>query len=138
MGAIHQVLMMGGGAADSTSAVVNNATYFRASGSPAGVKFLSDGTVQYKGPASTYTYTYTWRTGSTDSSKYEIMATLVDGLGVSLGTLDTWQALTSDRTWERSTTSGTLKECTIEVSIRDATSHAILDTGEIYLWAELP
>jgi hypothetical protein len=135
----NQQVLLGTSSGNGLSALVNEDTYIRDPGSPAGVKFLLDGTVQYKGPASSYTYTYTWRTGTADSSLYEIRATLTSGDTVSAGTLNTWQALSSTRTWERSApTTDVLYESTLLIEIRMAAApNTVLDSATVILSAFL-
>jgi len=142
MAAPQQALLMAGGAS-TTSAVINSARYRRFTSSPTGVSFRSDGTVWVKDDSSGgagFTSRYAWKTGTGTGADYEIRADVSTdpaspSAGVSQGTLGTWQALSSNRTWERSSSLWQEEEVFLNFQIRDTATQAILATGLIKLYA---
>jgi hypothetical protein len=71
---------------------------------------------------------------SGSAADYEARATKVSGTTPS-GTLGSWLALSSDRTWSLTTTAGNAS-CVLTIEIRNATTLAVLDTATITLEAE--
>jgi hypothetical protein len=73
------------------------------------------------------------------NSDYEIRATEVSqsGSATRTGTLNTWMAMSSDRTWRITKTSGTgVTDWVLDMEIRPAGGGANLDTCRITLTAE--
>lgn len=68
-------------------------------------------------------------------ASYEIRATLSSGDTPTGSALSTWLALTSSRSWSLSVSNG-IKQCSLSVQIRDATSLTVKDTGTWTLYAE--
>lgn len=75
----------------------------------------------------------TWLVGSGAYSSYESRATLVSGSTPS-GTLNTWQALSSDRSWGVSRSSYGTTTCVLTIEIRDAAG-TVRDAATITLSA---
>lgn len=67
-------------------------------------------------------------------SDYESRATLNSG-DTPTGTLATWQALSTTRTWELSTSSGSLA-CNLTIEIRDVATSTVLASADIDLSVE--
>lgn len=141
MGAPQQALLMKGGDS-TTSAYIQAAQLSRVTSSPTGISFRSDGTVWIKDDASGgagYTSRYQWQTGTGTGADYEIYCSLstdpVSLDGVSVGTLDTWQALSTNRTWERASTLWQDRECFLNFQIRDATTLVVLYSARVDLYA---
>lgn len=66
----------------------------------------------------------TWHRNGGPGADYEIRATLTSGSGIS-GTLGSWLALSTNRTWTK-TTNGI---ATLSIHIRDASTNVTVDTG---------
>lgn len=95
-----------------------------------GFRVHSDGTVDATTVSSgTYTNQYTWLNSGLNSD-YEVKMTKVSGLTLTSGTLDTWQACSTTRTWYRTAASGSWVG---QLSIRRASDGAILDTCTVEL-----
>lgn len=79
-----------------------------------------------------------WGAGNTSGigSSYDIRATLQSGLGVSSGTLNTWQRLSSNRGWSL-TSGGNVSpgnyDTTLLIEIRDATTLVVEDSATVLL-----
>jgi hypothetical protein len=76
-----------------------------------------------------------WITPQVNMANYESRATLNSGTTPS-GTLNTWQALTSNRTWTLSRSTVGTSSCSITVEIRRAVDGVVMDSAIISLTAE--
>ena len=67
---------------------------------------------------------------------YEARATVLSGDPPNSGTLNTWLALSTTRSWSQTQTTPGVRSGEITVEIRDATTLAILDSATINITAE--
>ena len=76
----------------------------------AGIKFMTDGTIQKKNASNVYVAAGNWYLPTTTGigSSYWVDATLVSGPSLSTGTLGSWQAMSSAVAFEQQATSGGL------------------------------
>lgn len=134
MAARNQAILMTQSTAASYSAVVNTATYDSPGSSPTKVEFRSDGTV-WAYQEGSWSYQYTWLTGTGTGADYEIRETLDGGSPQSFtsGTEATWEALSTTRTWQRSSASWIERTAIGLFEIRDVSTHTVLDNGTITL-----
>lgn len=115
---------------------------FNTIGSPAtaSISFNNTGTTTQSINGGAATTLYNWCVPAAEAGNYEIYATLFAG-GVSLGSsaLDTWLALSTNRTWLVTTPSGiaSTNDASINVGIRRAGSTDILASADIELYAEI-
>lgn len=86
----------------------------------------SDGNVYKHGPALLETWLVSGAAGD-----YEVMATLQSGSSPTAGTMGSWLALSSDRTWSLTVGAGTEDHTTFLVEIRRASDGMILDSATI-------
>lgn len=101
----------------------------------AGYVIDSDGQA-YRNRGSVLTSIETWLDSGVNSD-YEVRATLASG-DTPTGTLNTWQACTSDRSWLVSATGGggVSTTCTLTIELRDAASpNTVRDSASISLTA---
>jgi hypothetical protein len=123
---VRMMLMaMGGG--PSVSITNQSATHGVTvpSTATAGYKLLSTGAVQTKGAS--YADQETWLLAGLNSD-CECRATYQSGDALSTGTMDTWEVLSSTRTWTLVATSGLEKNNTTLIEIRRASSGVVLDS----------
>ena len=133
---------LGGAAAAGDTVTVNDANIsdlgFLTTAS-AGIRFENNGTVDYlRSPSGDQNNQYDWvdPTSSAPGS-YVIRATQTAsfGTGTFTGTLNTWQALTTSRTWQvTKTTEGTFSR-TLTIEISDDGGSTTLDSGSVQLSA---
>jgi hypothetical protein len=128
--AVQRILLMTSGTASSRSAYLEDAVYIRTGASPCRVKIASDGFV-YAQEGSSYTSRYSWLTGGGTGADYEVYCTELSGnLG---GTLDTWEALSTDRIWEVIAPSMNIVTGEGFFEIRDASTHSIIASATLWL-----
>ena len=84
-------------------------------------------------PGATVTFPGEWLLEGT-ASQYQARATLVSGTLTS-GTLNTWQALSTSRSWSKSTTAVGTVNTVINVQIRSIATNVVLDSADITLTA---
>lgn len=77
---------------------------------------------------------YDWCVPAAQAANYEVYASLVSG-SVSGAATDTWLPLSSTRAWSVSTTGGVVSG-ELNVGIRRVGTTTILDSADIYLYAE--
>ena len=133
---------LGGAAAAGDTVTVNDASIsdlgFLTSTS-AGIRFESNGTVDYlRNPNSDTLNVYDWvdPTSSAPGS-YVIRATQTasSGSGTFTGTLNTWQALTTSRTWQVTKNAEGSFSRTLTIEISDDGGSTTLDSGSVQLIA---
>ena len=111
---------------------------FNTLGSPAtaNISFNSTGTTTEAINGGAATTLYNWCVPAAEAGNYEIYATLYAG-GVSGGSsaFNTWLALSTNRAWQVTTSSG-IATASINVGIRRAGSTTILASADIELYAE--
>ena len=122
------------GAGGSVAISDQNTMVFDASSATAGYRLDSDSSAYRTNSSGTYVAIGgEWRLQGVVAD-YEARATLVSGSSPT-GTLGSWLALSSDRTWSITSTSG-YDTCTLTIEIRSAASQAVLDTATIILQVE--
>lgn len=133
---------LGGAAAAGDTVTVNDASIsdlaFLTTAS-AGIRFENNGTVDYLRLVSgDQLNQYDWvdPTSSAPGS-YVIRATQTasTGFGTFTGTLNTWQALTSSRTWQVTRNSEGSFSRTLTIEISDDGGSTTLDSGSVQLTA---
>lgn len=67
------------------------------------------------------------------AADFEARATLQNGSTPTSGTMDTWLALSSDRTWSLTAAAGVSDGCQFLIEIRRASDGVILDSASIQL-----
>ena len=129
---------MASSAASTLSAVVNAAEYdqWNTGVNTCAIKFSLDGYVYVMADGnSNYVQYYLWKTGSGSAGDYEIRATYngsnVDGF--VNGTMDTWQALSTSRSWTRPSLYYEEKIGAATFEIRDASTLAVIASNDITL-----
>lgn len=115
---------------DTTSAVIK----FPPNTATAGYRLASDGIAYRRNVSGSYVAIASQWMTSGAVADYESRATLVSG-STPTGTFGSWQALSSARTWEISTSSGIVTSV-FTVEIRLASSGVVLDSATISLEAE--
>jgi hypothetical protein len=70
------------------------------------------------------------------NSDYEARATHQSGSALTTGTMDTWLALSSDRTWTLDAASPTSKTSVFLIEIRDVATSTVQDSASITLDVE--
>lgn len=129
-----------GGAGSAVTITVNPyiVMAFNTLGSPAtaNISFNSAGTVTEAINGGAATTLYNWCIPASEAANYEIYATLTSG-AVSGGSsaFNTWLALSSNRAWQVTTSSG-VASAIINVGIRRASTTTILASADIELYAE--
>ena len=98
----------------------------------ASVTVATSGLITFSGSSDPGDKTYLFYGSSSD---YEVFATVTAG-SVSSGTTGSWLALSSARTWTKSTT-GTLTSCTIELEIREVANPSNSITYQVVMNAEV-
>lgn len=128
-------LMAESGGGGTRVLVTNQNIESNGTGNAAGYRLNSSGAAQKDAGAGSYSsISGEWMlTGA--AADYECRFHEISGT-VSTGTVDTWQALSSTRTWTVTASIGTEKTCTGTVSIRDAVTLDVLDTATITLTCE--
>ena len=113
-------------------------TAFNTLGSPAtaNISFNSTGATTEAINGGAATTLYNWCVPAAEAGNYEIYATLTSG-SVSGGSsaFNTWLALSTNRAWQVSTSSG-IASAIINVGIRRSGSTTILASADIELYAE--
>lgn len=95
-----------------------------------GFRVHSDGTVDATSVSSgSYTNQYTWLNSGTNSD-YEVKMVKIGGQSLSSGTLDSWLACSTTRTWDRTAPSGSWVG---QLTIRKASTGEILDSCTVEL-----
>lgn len=81
--------------------------------------------------------TTNWITPTSGAENYEVFATLVSGQPLTAGILNSWLALTANRSWTQSvSTIGAYRETVINLQIRQISTTTILDSANITLIAD--
>jgi hypothetical protein len=101
----------------------------------AGYKLTAAGQVQTRNGLAAAAYANVGETWLLAGSGFEVRATLSSGTAPTTGTLNTWQALSSDRFWEQSRAGTPNLQCVLLIEIRDAASGTVLDSANITLEA---
>ena len=102
------------------------------------IKFLTNGHIQISINASAFTNDGSWWTAAPSTgigNDYEIRATTVSGSAINIGTLNTWQALSSDRTYGMLETSNTTtaRTGTVRFEIRHVATSTIRGTYDLFM-----
>jgi hypothetical protein len=127
-------LMTESGSPPGARVSVTNQNIDAAGGATAGYRLNSSGAAQKSTGGAYSDITNQWLlTGA--AGDYECKFAEVIGT-VSTGTVDTWLACSSTRTWTVTASLGTEKECRGTISIRDAVTGDVLDTATISLYSE--
>jgi len=102
----------------------------------AGWRCHSDGTVDSGVGTTGVTYNnmHTWLLSGANSD-YQIRATLASGDTPSVGTMDTWEVLSTTRTWENIVTASGQRASTITFEIRDVATSTVQASCSVYLEA---
>jgi hypothetical protein len=93
--------------------------------SAGGINGLTDGVAQWQFPG-----------GTGVGASYEIFATRTAGTIPDVGTMDTWEALSSNRTWSNTLTVGVEKTSTLLIKIRETATGAILSQASYLINVE--
>jgi hypothetical protein len=116
-------------------AAVYSISPFGGGGTTATIRFKSNGTWE-EDTSGGGTLSYgDWVTPTSAASDFEIRATVVSGTVIGSAT-GSWLALSSDRSWSRRAIGG-FQEATITVEIRRASDSVVVDSADIYLYAEV-
>lgn len=134
MGALHQILLgVLGGVRVRISDQTSDHTVASPATATAGYRLMNTGAAQKRVTGSYAAISNEWMvTGAV--ADYECRATLNSG-DTPTGTLATWLALSTTRTWELSTSSGLLT-CNLTIEIRDAATTTVLDSASVTLTVE--
>lgn len=127
--------IIGGGVPVSINDATVSHTVNNSGTAQAGYVIDSDGQV-YRNVGGTLTAIDTWLDSGLNSD-FEVRATLASG-DTPTGTLNTWQACSSDRSWSVSATGGggAVKSCVLTIELRDAASpNTVRDSASITLTA---
>jgi hypothetical protein len=81
----------------------------------------------------TYYTLETWCTPTGEAVNYEVLVNNVTGSGLSSGTVGSWIALSTTRTWTLVATPGNGELTSFDVSIRRAGTTTVIDTATITL-----
>ena len=101
------------------------------------VTFYNDGRFAYQeAPSAQVVVADEWMTprSTTEAAKYQIRATRLSG-GTPSGTLGSWLALSSSRSWSISRAASGTAETVLRFEIRNATTLAVVATADITLTA---
>lgn len=124
-----------GGGGGARVLVTNQNIQSSGTGNAAGYRLNSSGAAQKDAGVGSYSdISGEWMLSGA-AADYESRFTETSGT-VSTGSVGTWQALSSSRTWTVVTGVGTTKTCTGTISIRDAATLDVLDTASITLTCE--
>lgn len=122
-----------GGAASSPNIITvpDGEISFMASAGTAGIQFKNNGSyaLYYDGTPIVDGY---WITPQTNISQYEIYATKDSGTTPTTGTLTTWQALSTTRSWTLTSLSSDVT-CDLTFQIRWTGDNSVQDTGTVTL-----
>jgi hypothetical protein len=68
---------------------------------------------------------------------YQVRATLASGTSMSAGTVGSWLALSSSRTWSQTRTTVGTRSGTLTIEIRDVATSTIIDSASVTITAEV-
>jgi hypothetical protein len=136
-GALLTLLGAGGGASAVTINLSPQFFYAINFGAPASAAYQlnSSGNAEYSENGGAYGLLEAWCIPAAQAVNYECYATLVSG-SLTSGTLDTWLALSSSRSWSVAQNSPGVSRAVINVGIRRVSTTTILASADIEFNAE--
>lgn len=136
-GALLTLLGAGGGASAVTINLSPQLFFAINFGAPASAAYQlnSNGNAEYSENGGAYGLLEAWCIPAAQAVNYECYATLVSG-SLTSGTLDTWLALSSSRSWSLAQNSPGVSRAVINVGIRRVSTTTILASADIEMNAE--
>lgn len=136
-GAFLTMLGGGGGASAVTIQISPQFRYAFNVGATASAAYRlnANGNVEYSANGGAYSVLEAWCVPAAQAANYECYATLVSGT-VTSGTLDTWLALSSSRTWSVSQINVGVESAILNIGIRRIGTSTVLAAADIELTAE--
>lgn len=112
-------MLLGSGSSSIVTAQTVAVSALSTSTATASVVFRANGS-QATGENGSLSTIGNWVNPAFAANEWEIRATLDSGVTPSVGTLNTWEALTSDRIWSLSRLSVGISECSLTFEFRRA------------------
>jgi hypothetical protein len=136
-GAFLTLLGAGGGASAVTINLSPQLFFAINFGAPASATYRlnSSGNAEYSENGGGYSVLEAWCIPAAQAANYECYATLVSG-NLTSGTLNTWLALSSSRSWNVTQSAPGVDSATINVGIRRVGTTTILASADIEMNAE--
>ena len=102
------------------------------------IRVDSDGKLYRTNGGTSVIYYSDWVSSLTEftNSDYEVRASYVSGI-VPVGTLNTWQPISSDRQWSLNRTANGVSTSVIDITIREIANSANFDTFRVTLTARV-
>lgn len=121
---------------------VYNSTAVSPADSRIEIRFDTDGRIRQAENGGTFNADGSWWTAAPSTgigNDYEIRATTVSGSAINIGTLNTWQALSSNRTYGmlETTNGNTTRSGVVLFEIRDTATSTVRDSYELTLTANV-